>query len=384
MRCQYVEIPQVEQTAAVIGSRPHWLWGFEHGVNEHHVAIGNELVFTKEALGPIGLLGMDLVRLGLERGRTAEHALEVITDLIERYGQGGSGQPDVDWPYSNGFIIADPQAAWLLETSGRHWAARQVQDVGNASNRLSIGRDWEHAGADATCFAIDRGWSAREARLDFAGAYADPNAPATIAGPRRARAAALLVGRRGELSEGIFRTILRDHYDDGVVPGTRGSDDPHFFSLCMHADPLDNTTASMVTSLPADPAEVRTVWISLGSPCVGTFLPLYREGHVPPELARGGTEPSADSPWWQMRALLSAVERRFEDAAPVARARWDVVEQGFTTSALEHERRATALGRQGRCDEQSSLLTAFMRDALDQYLETLRVLGNEFDVHDAP
>src|SRR5438132_12931981 len=34
LRTQYLEIPQVAETWELIGSRPHWLWGFEIGVNE--------------------------------------------------------------------------------------------------------------------------------------------------------------------------------------------------------------------------------------------------------------------------------------------------------------------------------------------------------------
>src|ERR1700675_4858850 len=101
VRCQYLEIPDVPRTAAILGSQPWWLWGLEHGVNEHRVAIGNETVFAKEALGPSGLVGMDLVRLGLERARTATEALDVITTLIETHGQGGSGHVHMDWPYHN-------------------------------------------------------------------------------------------------------------------------------------------------------------------------------------------------------------------------------------------------------------------------------------------
>src|SRR5262245_36254106 len=74
VRCQYVDVPQVEETAAVMGTQPYWLWGLEQGVNEHRVAIGNETVFAREALGSRGLLGMDLVRLCLERARTADEA----------------------------------------------------------------------------------------------------------------------------------------------------------------------------------------------------------------------------------------------------------------------------------------------------------------------
>src|SRR2546422_190430 len=62
VRCQYVELPQVPETAALLGCQPYWLWGLELGVNEHRVAIGNETVFARETLGRSGLTGMDLVR----------------------------------------------------------------------------------------------------------------------------------------------------------------------------------------------------------------------------------------------------------------------------------------------------------------------------------
>src|SRR5579884_1713603 len=94
VRCQYVEIPQVEETAAVLGSQPYWLWGFEHGVNEHRVAIGNETVFAREPLGDTGLLGMDLVRLGLERGRTATATGPTTTAFWSPIrGRRGSSRP---------------------------------------------------------------------------------------------------------------------------------------------------------------------------------------------------------------------------------------------------------------------------------------------------
>ena len=45
VRCTYIEIPQAAHTYRVIGSKPYWIWGFEHGMNEHNVAIGNEAVW---------------------------------------------------------------------------------------------------------------------------------------------------------------------------------------------------------------------------------------------------------------------------------------------------------------------------------------------------
>ena len=66
-RTQYLAIPEVPRTHAVILSRPTWLWGAEMGANEHGLCAGNEAVFSREAAvcddGVKRLLGMDLVRL---------------------------------------------------------------------------------------------------------------------------------------------------------------------------------------------------------------------------------------------------------------------------------------------------------------------------------
>src|SRR4029450_115827 len=105
VRCQYIEIAQARETARVIGSRPYWLWGLEDGFDEHGVAIGNHTVFSKDSLSGRGLLGMDLVRLGLERARTALAAVETISALVEAHGQGGSGYADKDLADSHCFRV---------------------------------------------------------------------------------------------------------------------------------------------------------------------------------------------------------------------------------------------------------------------------------------
>ena len=73
------------------------------------------------------ILFLLLFRLGLERGKTAEEALNVICSLLEKYGQGGPCCEDKpDACYFNSFIIADRKEAWVLETSQMHWAAEKV------------------------------------------------------------------------------------------------------------------------------------------------------------------------------------------------------------------------------------------------------------------
>ncbi len=134
-----VSVPQVRETYATLGSGPYWCWGYEEGINEFGVVIGNEGVFTKplqeaiaaakEGRGPKpGPTGMDLVRLGLERSRTAREAVETIASLTEKYGQFGAGLPGLGLAgaYDNSYLIADAKESWILETAGTRWAARKI------------------------------------------------------------------------------------------------------------------------------------------------------------------------------------------------------------------------------------------------------------------
>src|ERR1039458_10198597 len=50
VKCTYISIPQVGETYEHIGSKLWWAFGYEEGMNEYGVAIGNEAVFSKEPL----------------------------------------------------------------------------------------------------------------------------------------------------------------------------------------------------------------------------------------------------------------------------------------------------------------------------------------------
>ncbi|KAI1283778.1 Secernin-2 [Halotydeus destructor] len=144
LMCTYIEIDQVEETRPVILSKPGWMWGAEMGSNDLGVVIGNEAVWSKyeedSVLEP-RLLGMDLLRLGLERGTSARDALDVITKLLEKHGQGGPcAEKDSSLAYFNSFLIADSSEAYVLETAGKVWAAEKVESgFRNISNCYSIG-----------------------------------------------------------------------------------------------------------------------------------------------------------------------------------------------------------------------------------------------------
>ncbi len=97
-------------------------------MNEFQVAIG-ETTFDgrKELQNPEGLLHYwYLMKLALERSRTAREAVEVITGLVDKYGYASTGES---------FSIADKKEAWILEIigpgkggTGAIWVARRIPD----------------------------------------------------------------------------------------------------------------------------------------------------------------------------------------------------------------------------------------------------------------
>ncbi|NXT24271.1 SCRN2 protein, partial [Syrrhaptes paradoxus] len=299
-QCTYVAVEQALRTHAVVLSRPAWLWGAEMGANEHGVCVGNEGVWTREPVGEDeALLGMDLVRLGLERGRSAREALEVMVELLERYGQGGSCKEEPQpFVYHNTFLLADRREAWVLETAGRYWAAQRITEGSrNISNQLSIGTELtaEHAGLRQ--HARSQGWWSGEGAFSFADVFSLPNQPPRMeAAKARYRAGQeLLRQHAGHITAETLMAILRD----------KGS------GICVDSEGF-RTAGSMVAVLPRDPAV----------PCVHFFTatPDPSRSVFKPFVFVAGVKPTPqvtsptfrDDPAKTIPRFQSTVDRRHE------------------------------------------------------------------------
>jgi secernin len=382
LRCQYLEIPQVAETARMMASQPFWLWGFEHGLNEHGVAIGNHTVFTRDHPAATGLTGMDLVRLGLERAHTAPQAVDVITALTECHGQGGSGFLDLDFPYHNSFLVADRREAYLIETSGRHWVLRRVHGVGSATNHLTIHQDWDALSADAERHAVESGWWSKghPGRFDFAAAYRDANiVPAHVSSARYRRTCEFLDHAKGTVTPAMLMAALRDHYGGPMHQAGIGADDARYYSICMHADPVGTTTASMVARLAGQEDEPLCYWACLGSPCTGVFLPYYVDAEVPDVVCRGGSDPAEDSAWWSFKKLLSLVERDPQRHGSRVRAFWNEFEQNIFRAAAAVEQDAAHLRQRGNFASAKNLLSNFVHERVSEMIQHLARLTYELD-----
>ena len=235
-RCTWIDVPFAGETIGFLASRPAWAWGVEHGVNEAGVAVGNETIYT--TLDPRGtepgLPGIDLVRWALMRAPTASAGVDVVTSLLERFGQGGSGHQGKDRPYWSSFLVADGRSAFVVETSGREWACEEVPPGGTRaiSNRTTIPA--------------------------FDAAHRHPRQPVdTLVDPRWNASKAVLAAR--PVTVASLMAHLRSH------EGWEG------WTVCMHADDVEATTAAMVAELPGEPGSRPVAHMLLGSPCQSEF-----------------------------------------------------------------------------------------------------------------
>ncbi|MEK7426986.1 MAG: hypothetical protein AAB131_24455 [Actinomycetota bacterium] len=243
LQATHIELaPHHGETLGCLLAQPTWCWGAEHGVNEAGVAIGNEAIYTTldpRTAAP-ALIGMDLVRLGLERSSSAAEAVGVILDLLDGYGQGGAGhdpqgsQPGV--AYWSSFLIADPASAYVVETSGSIAAVEQVHDVRAVSNRTTIPA--------------------------FDAVHRHPSQPVEqLVDPRWHASNRMLDARPVNVE--AMQQHLRSH-DSCAADGCSDG-----WSVCMHAVEGDRlvqvTASSMIAELRS--AGDCSAWVLLGHPC---------------------------------------------------------------------------------------------------------------------
>ncbi|GAH18773.1 unnamed protein product, partial [marine sediment metagenome] len=222
VKCTYIEIPQVRKTYEVLLAKPFWIWGCEMGVNENGVVIGNEAIFTKIPYEKKkGLIGMDLMRLALERSKNSDMAVEVIADLLNKYGQGGAcGYRDKKFRYHNSFLIADFNSAKVMECYGREWAVKEIKDAYSISNSISIEEDYDYNSDNFGEYARRKNWIGGEGIEGYK--KLNPKKVYTShflthfsgAKKRRNRSFELMYKEKGKLDVLKIANILRDHFPD--------------------------------------------------------------------------------------------------------------------------------------------------------------------------
>jgi len=124
------EIPEVAHTYSVV-----------QFMNEHQVAIGETTFGGLDSLQSQPGAFLDygsLMKIGLQRAKSARELIRVITELIEQYGYASGGES---------FSVSDSREAWIMELIGKGkyekgavWVAMRIPDgyVSGHANQARI------------------------------------------------------------------------------------------------------------------------------------------------------------------------------------------------------------------------------------------------------
>ena len=357
-------IPQARKTYSVVGSRPYWIWGFEMGYNEKGLVIGNEAEGSRmESESEDGILGMDLLRLGLERAATAKEAISVITGLLEQYGQKANANPLTYRTYENTFIIVDKDECWVLETAGREWAAKQVKNMQGVSNCYSIRQDADMLSSNAEKFAREKRWLAPDEPFDFAKAYSGRLVGQPFGVPRFRRLNKLLA--QSDMHDfDSLKMILRDHFDGEIIEPRFGETNGTFMSICMHMRDWaeSETSASLLTRFDDDLGIVARY--APVQPCLSAYIPVYMTV-LPEKMESADKLFDEKSLWWQVKRLSLLVTVDEEAFAGTTRAKLRELEGQFSQKAEVAEKEAKQLIKNGKQNEAKALLRSVTQECTE-------------------
>lgn len=225
-KAAYIDIPQVDKTYKFIGNRTAGRWGYGMGINEHQVIVADNDAPSRDELDfEASLHDNDVVRLILERAKTAREGVKILTDLVEEYGQAWNGIM---------FEIGDPNDLWVVEVTGHRWVAKQYKDTISArSNQYQIAEDYDLAAKDLVDFAVAQGWVEKgKNKLNFREVYScdtlypDDNDLAKRnnvekmynTNVRYERAMELLEKNEGAITTELLIRFARDHFDTYTLP----------------------------------------------------------------------------------------------------------------------------------------------------------------------
>ena len=231
------EIPEVAHTYGIVGLMN------EFQVSIHETTWGGRAELTDTISGLIDY--GSLMVLGLQRSKTAREAIQVMTELVEKYGYESEGES---------FSVADPNEAWILEMIGKGpgrkgtvWVAVRIPDdcISGHANQSRIHqfplKDKKNClyAKDVISFAREKGYfSGKDADFSFADAYApadfgalrfceariwsyynkwaaedmSPYLPYAM-GDTKGQVIPLYVKPKAQLSVQDVKDMMRDHYE---------------------------------------------------------------------------------------------------------------------------------------------------------------------------
>ncbi len=251
------KVPQVSHTYSVVSF-----------MNEYQLAI-SETTFDgrRELHNPEGLFHYNLlIRVALQRAKTAREAIQVITSLVDEYGYRSTGES---------FSIADTKEAWILELigmgvgrKGAVWVARKIPDgyISAHANKARIStfplNDKENClySPNVISFAIEKGYYNPKSKEPFR--FNEAYCPSTPKNQRYASARVWSLFRRAapslNLSADYHRAVEgADPYPLWIKPDKKISTSDVFDLMRDH---YEGTDFDMTKGIDAGPYATPNRW----------------------------------------------------------------------------------------------------------------------------
>jgi dipeptidase len=389
----YVTIPQPRETYAYWASgnalgatglgtvqetRPYdWVLV---GMNQWGVTMSCNWMYSKEENLPgKGIRRYAIRQLILERCKTAREAVQLIADFIEKHGQADWGGLD--------YCLADPNEAWVVETTSKHWIAKKVKDdeLIVVANRFVIGEEYDLASKDIVDFAVEMKWydPQKDGKFNFKKAYGQPErmgSPYDV--DREERAYGLLKGKEGVISPEDLFSVLMDRYEGTGKFRKPLSDIEHWEDVTdklLVPRPINTNLcqSSTVAQLRSDlPVELGSLmWYATATAGYSGYFPVYAGATmIPEEFQNVNSAYSDSSAWWVFRIIQKTADLKYDALYPQLKGFWMGRHGSVMAAQQVIEAKAKALLEEGKKEEAVELLNKFTYSQAKNALHEARFL----------
>jgi dipeptidase len=283
------------------------------GMNEDGLTMSCNWMYSKDkAMEKKGIRRYAIRQLILERCSGAYEAVMLIASLIDSYGQ-------ADWGGLT-YVLADPNEAWIVETTAHTWAAKKLKDneIIAIANRYTIGEDFDLSSANLISMAVKNGWYNRsDGKFNFKNVYGDPEYMNELYDiEREDRIFQLLKSKKGKIKPIDLMEVLRDSYqntDQYTSPADfepwritcreKKAKRPICTNLCQ-----SSFVAHLRPSLPRDIGAV--FWFTMATPAYGPYFPIYSIGtKIDASFSKDNSKEANTTAWWAYRHLQEKMDK---------------------------------------------------------------------------
>ncbi|MGN0839138.1 MAG: C69 family dipeptidase [Pyramidobacter sp.] len=339
------------------------------GINENGVGMACNAIWSKgpHIEGRHGLKRYSLRQLILDRSKSARDGVDVIADLIAKYGQGNTEVMDI------AYCLIDQKECWVVEATAHNWVAKRVPDDGYLvwSNEICIEDNWDLASPEIMEKTNKNGGKKVNFKKEY-GLYGDNDVGIGLLWntARKARAEQLMKDCNGKVTVPMLLRFMRDHYEGTDKAHKPIHGDDYYTYPAKNPRPIcTNESQELLIFQMKDglPPELGAkVWIGPSTPCITSVFPLYAGTmSIPISYTISEQMYSLKSAWWKFESLQRLADKDYEKYINVIRDGWAAYEERIFDEASAAEARASKAFDAGKNDEGRALLTSFTIDAMN-------------------